>query len=94
MCKREAEEILKQDPPIAGLILMLPAGAALVPVLKLFLQMKLDGVDELALAALDHHLVSAKIRRREQFKPLGDLIQLQSVILPHAKNSRLTWITG
>ena len=43
----------------------------LVPVLEGFFQMELDGVDQLALGALDHHLVTAQIGRGEKLKTLG-----------------------
>ena len=63
MSERELQEIFKEDAAIARFILMLPARAALVPVLERLFQMELDRVNELPVAALHHHLIPAKIRR-------------------------------
>src|SRR4051794_22590606 len=65
---------------------MLPARAALVPVFKRLLQVKLNRVDQLAVAALHHHLVAAEIRSRQQLKVSGHAIELQAVILPDVQN--------
>ena len=59
--KRQAQEILKQDSAVARFIRMFPAGAALVPIFKRFFEVKLNGVDQLVLAAFDHHLILAKV---------------------------------
>ena len=57
----QAQEILKQDSAVARFVRMFPAGAALVPIFKRFFQVKLNGVDQLVVAASNHHLVLAEI---------------------------------
>src|SRR5215213_2316377 len=55
--------------------------------------MKLDGVNQLSLSALHHHLVATEIRRCEKLKSLGHAIELQAVVLPHTKDAwRRGWI--
>src|SRR6185369_6172700 len=59
--------------------------------------MKLDGVNQLPIAALDHHLVAAEIRRGEQLESFRNSIELQPVVLPDAENPstpRLLWISA
>ena len=48
--------------------------------------MKLDGVDELAVAAFDHHLVFAEVGRGEKFETFGHAFDLDAVILPDAED--------
>ena len=62
----ELQEILKQDAAVARFVLVLPACAALIPVLKGFFQVKLDRINKLAVAAFHHHLITAKIRGGKQ----------------------------
>jgi len=62
---RQEQEVLKQDAAVARFVGMFPACAALVPVFERLLEMKLDRVDQLAVAALDHHLVATEIRSGE-----------------------------
>ena len=52
--------------------------------------MELDGVDELIVRTLDHHLVATQVRAGQQLKPFRNAIELQSVILPDAQNATLT----
>src|SRR6266540_2460590 len=51
--------------------------------------MKLDRIDKLAVAALDHHLVPAKIRSSEEGKTFRHSVNLQAMILPNAQHTRL-----
>ena len=44
--------------------------------------MKLHGIDQLAVVALDHHLVTTEIRCCEQLKSFRNSIELQPVVLP------------
>ena len=48
--------------------------------------MELDGVDQLAVGAFDHHLVFAEVGRGEQFEAVGHAFDLDAVILPDAKD--------
>src|SRR6185369_725460 len=48
--------------------------------------MKLDGVNELTIAALHHHLVAAKIRCGKQLESFRYSIELQAVVLPDAQD--------
>ena len=57
----ELQEIFKQDAAVARFVLVLPARAALVPVFERLLQVKLDRVNKLTIAAFHHHLITAKI---------------------------------
>src|SRR5512132_3612222 len=50
--------------------------------------MKLDRIDKLAVAELDHHLVPAEVRSSEQGKTFGHPINLQAMILPNAQHPR------
>src|ERR1044072_7384507 len=59
--RREQQEILEEDAAVARFVRMFPARAALVPVFKRLLEMKLHRIDQLAVAALDHHLISAEV---------------------------------
>lgn len=61
MGERELQEIFKENAAVARFVLMLPARAALIPVLERLLQMKLDRVNQLPVAAFHHHLITAKI---------------------------------
>src|SRR5947209_1077400 len=54
-------------------------------VLKRFFEVELDGVDELALVALDHHLVAAAVGCGEQSEAFGHAVKLESVVLPDAQ---------
>src|SRR5215510_6574919 len=69
---------------------MLPACPVAVPILEGFFQMKLDGVNKLVVRTVNHHLIPAKIRAREQLKSSRDAIKLQSMILPDAQNASFT----
>src|SRR5437764_621759 len=69
---------------------MLPASRIAVPVFERFFEMELDGVDELIVRTLDHHLVATQVRAGQQLKPFRHAIELQSVILPDAQNATLT----
>src|SRR5436190_17310108 len=89
MLQRDAQEVLKQNAAVAGLVRMLPARAALVPILEGFLQMKLDRVDQLAVRATHHHLIPAQIRRCQQLEAFGHPIELQTMVLPDTKNARI-----
>jgi hypothetical protein len=51
--------------------------------------MKLHGVNHLSLSALDHHLIAAEIRGREQVKSFGHAVQLQAMVLPNPEQARL-----
>src|ERR1044072_8595603 len=59
--RREQQEILEEDAAVARFVRMFPARAALVPVFKRLLEMKLHRIDQLAVAALDHHLIAAEV---------------------------------
>src|SRR6266850_3635835 len=83
----QPQEILKQSSAIARFVLMFPASTALVPVFERFFEMKLDGIDQLAFGALDHHLISAEVGGREQFETGRHLIELQAVVLPDAQDA-------
>src|SRR5829696_2322658 len=83
----KSQEVFEKDTTVARLVWMFPTRAALVPVFKRFLEMKLDGIDQLTVSALHHHLVTTEIRRRQQFEALRYTIELQPVVLPHAKNA-------
>src|SRR6185295_18151054 len=85
---REQQEVLEQDAAVARFVRMFPTRAALVPVFKRFLEMKLDRVDQLAIAAFDHHLVAAEVRRRQQLETLRHAIELQSVVLTNVQDVR------
>src|ERR1043166_75953 len=54
-------------------------------VLKGLLQVELDGVDELAVGALDHHLVAAAVGVGEQPEAFGHAVELEAVVLPDAQ---------
>src|SRR5690242_3007266 len=85
-----AQEVFKDDAPITRLIRMLPAcGARPVPILERFFEVKLDGIDELPVATLDHHLVAAEIGSGEESEAIGNVVELQPMILPDAKDARL-----
>ena len=60
-CQREEEKVFEENTAVARFVLMLPAGAALVPIFEGFLEVELYGVDELTFVAFHHHLVTAKI---------------------------------
>src|SRR5258708_11293323 len=68
---------------------MFPTSAALIPVFKRFFEMKLDGVDQLAIRSLNHHLISAEIRSCEQSETSRNRIELQTVILPYSQDAAL-----
>src|SRR5215510_9077985 len=57
----ETQKILEQNPSVARFIWVLPPRRVLVPVFERFFQMELDGIDQLMITTLDHHLVPAKI---------------------------------
>src|ERR1041385_1617071 len=67
---------------------MLPARPVLVPIFERLLEMKLHGVNQLPLSALHHHLVATEIRRREQLESFRHAIDLQSMVLPDAQDTR------
>src|SRR5438270_437143 len=69
---------------------MLPASRIAMPVFEGLFEMELDGVDELIVRTLDHHLVATQVRAGQQLKPFRHPIELQSVILPDAQNATLT----
>src|SRR5438067_777788 len=69
---------------------MLPASRIAVPIFEGLFEMELDGVDELIVRALDHHLVATQVRAGQQLKSFRHAIELQSVILPDAQNATLT----
>ena len=54
--------------------------------------MKLDRVDQLSTGALDHHLIAAEIRSREQLETFRNAIELQPVVLPYVQDVRATRI--
>src|SRR5688572_19236341 len=84
----KCQEVLEKNATITRVVRMLPTRAALVPVFERFLEMKLHGVNQLSLTALHHHLVTTEIRRRQQFETFRNAIELQPMVLPHAKNAR------
>src|SRR6266550_2432014 len=86
--ERQPQKILKQNSSITRLVLMFPAGAALVPVFERFFEMKLNGIDQLAFRTFDHHLIAAEVGRRQQFESGRDLVELQAVVLPDAQDAR------
>src|SRR5437764_6804474 len=69
---------------------MLPASRIAVPVFEGLFEMELDGVNELIVRTLDHHLVATQVRAGQQLKPFRNAIELQSVILPDAQNATFT----
>ena len=86
--ERLKQKVFKDDATVARLILMFPArGAGLVPVLEGFFEVELHGVDELPVAAFDHHLIAAEVGGGEKFEMFGDMIELQSMILPDAQDA-------
>src|SRR6266849_978283 len=87
--ERQPQEILKQSSAVTRFVLMFPARTALVPVFERFFEMKLDGIDQLAGGALDHHLIAAEVGCREQFETGRRLIDLQAVVLPDAQDARI-----
>src|SRR5438093_8976198 len=68
---------------------MLPTGGVLIPVFERLFQVKLDGIDELVVTIPDHHLIATKIGSGQELESFRHAIELQSMILPHAKNSAL-----
>src|SRR5437763_15001306 len=68
---------------------MLPASRIAMPVFEGLFEMELDGVDELIVRTLDHHLVATQVRAGQRLKPFRNAIELQSVILPDAQNATL-----
>src|SRR5215213_7840768 len=64
--QRFEQEVLEDDAAVARLVDVLPArGAALVPVLEGLFEVELDGVNQLPVGALDHHLVAAEVGGRQ-----------------------------
>src|SRR6267378_97688 len=86
--ERQPQKVLKQGSAITRFVLMFPARTALVPVFERFFEMKLDGIDQLAGGALDHHLIAAEVGCRGQFETGRHLIELQAVVLPDAQDAR------
>ena len=64
-------------------------GLSAAQVLKRLFEMELHCIDQLPARALDHHLVAAQVRGGKEFELFRHAIQLQSVILPDAKDARL-----
>src|SRR5687767_12190648 len=58
-------------------------------ILKRLFEVELHGVDELAVGPLDHHLVAAEVRGREELEALWQPRELQAVVLPHAEDVAL-----
>src|ERR1041385_8995882 len=50
--------------------------------------MKLNRVDELAIRALDHHLVAAKVGSCQQVKTVRYAVELQAMVLPYTQYAR------
>src|SRR5215468_2173587 len=71
---------------------MLPACWVAVPIFEGFFQMKLDGINELIMRTLDHHLIAAKVRTREQLKSSRYAVELQTMVLPDPQNAALTGV--
>src|ERR1041384_7149593 len=69
---------------------MLPSSRVAMPVFEGLFEMELDGVDELIVRTLDHHLVATQVRAGQQLKSVRHTVELQSVILPDAQNATLT----
>src|SRR5262249_15876142 len=66
---------------------MLPTRTVLVPIFKRFLEMKLNRIDELAIRALDHHLIAAKVGSCQKVKTVRYTVELQAVVLPNTQNA-------
>src|SRR5450432_350822 len=49
--------------------------------------MKLDRINQLIVYSAHHHLIATKVRGCQQVEPIGNAIQLQSVILPDTQNT-------
>src|SRR4029453_16921583 len=92
MGERKLKEVREKDPAVSRFILMFPPSPALVPVFKRFLQMELYRVNQLTFASSHHHLVAAKIRSGEEFESRGNLIELETVVLPDAQDPWLLLI--
>ena len=51
--------------------------------------MELNAIDQLVVAAFDHHLILAKVRSRQEREAVGHAIELQAVVLPDSQDASL-----